>query len=173
MKSDIQYNKVKYIEQCYNYNESYIVFDNGVSCNVSRTNDTAEFDYSTCLRCRSKNDANQVISIEILPFYVTNKKVYYSVSLEIFTKKKEYNNADLVYNVQTGKSFSLKEIKTLFNFLIDYLKECKPLGGKDYAICIYATNKRRFNIYEWFLKKNNYKYAKTRVFKKECLMFNL
>ena len=111
MKSDTQqYNKVKYIEQYYNYNESYIVFDNGVLCNVSRTNDTAEFGYSTCLRCRCKNDANQVISIEILPFYMTNKKVY--VYLQKFLQRKK-NTIMLIWYIMYKQEshFLLKKSK--------------------------------------------------------------
>ena len=172
MKNKVKHNLVECIEQCYNNNESSILFDNDVTCNLNKTYDE-EFDYSLCLRCRCKNNANQVINMEIMPFYMTNKKIYYNVFLEIFTKKKEYSNSDLTYNIQTGKSFSLKEIKTLFNFLIDYIGEYKPLKGKDYIICIHATNKRRFDIYEWFLKKNNYEYSRTKILKKDCLTFNI
>jgi len=127
--------------------------------------------------CYSKNDVGQEI---VLGAWVeddnkSRKTRYYNLYLDIYGKNKNKNSFDNRFNQQTGKDFSssYKTISALFNVLIgELIKFHKELSWYYNAIiAISATNTRRLNIYEWFVRRHNFNPNRT-VFKgKQRIMF--
>lgn len=135
-----------------------------------------EFDGCNIL-CYSKNDVGQEI---VLGAWVeddnkSRKTRYYNLYLDIYGKNKNKKSFDNRFNQQTGKDFSssYKTICALFDVLMgELVKFHKELSWYYNAIvAISATNSRRLNAYEWFVRRHNYIPNRTMFRGKRRIMF--
>lgn len=134
--------------------------------------------YGDWFECIGKNDVGQEIKLRATPTHIneTKQNVYYNIALDLYGKHKNKENSNPRYNRQTGQDFksSYKVISAMFDVIIQEIKKTYTRRNSyNVTICIFGTNKRRLDIYSWFIKRKGFNATKQMFLGELCLMFPL
>jgi hypothetical protein len=134
--------------------------------------------YGDWFECIGKNDVGQEIKLRATPTHIneTKQNVYYNIALDLYDKHKNKENSNPRYNRQTGQDFksSYKVISAMFDVIIQEIKKTYTRRNSyNVMVCIFGTNKRRLDIYSWFIKRKGFNATKQMFLGELCLMFPL